>query len=159
MTWKIYERKSTERDAPIPTPENISVWKTKEFDFQYRHTKASGYPWYYNDGSILRDLVDDSMMVSFLLFKEVLLNRAIYTIDKQKFIFYFQPNETLDKLQVLVFKEAGEFEEGISPVEVLFRPKKFIDRTPEQNNLYPLIQNARANDPKDLETLISNINQ
>lgn len=159
MTWKIYERKSTERDAPIPTPENISVWKTKEFDFQYRHTKASGYPWYYNEGSILRDLVEDSMMVTYLLFKEVLLNRAIYTIDKQKFIFYFQPNETLDKLQVLVFKEAGEFEEGISPVEVLFRPKKFIDRTPEQNNLYPLIQNARANDPKDLETLISNINQ
>jgi len=87
------------------------------------------------------------------------MRRLIYTIDGRKIIIYFQTSTDLTKMQVLAFREVGEFEEGISPVEVLFRPKKYIDKTPEQNNLLFLVKDARATDPKDLETLISSLDQ
>ena len=57
----------------------------------------------------------------------------------------------------LAFKEVPEFTDGITPVEVLFRPKKFIERKPEDNGLQLLIMDARATDPKDLESIISNL--
>jgi hypothetical protein len=41
----------------------------------------------------------------------------------------------------------------------LFRPKKYIDKTPEENNLHLLMKEANAKDPKDLETLISSLDQ
>jgi len=48
-------------------------------------------------------------------------------------------------------------EEGIDPVEVIFRPHKFLGLGPEKNNLQLLLKNARATDPKDLMTIIASI--
>ena len=160
LKWNlpIYDPKK-EKQSIFPTTDTISIWKAKDFDFQYRHAQAAGYPWYFNENNILRELVKDSLKVKTIKFEEVQLKRIIYTIDNKKFIFYFQISPDLTKMQVLAFKEADEFKEGISPVEVLFRPKKYIDKTPEENNLHLLMKEANAKDPKDLETLISSLDQ
>lgn len=93
------------------------------------------------------------------------LRKVITKIDNEKFILYYEVNEpkevTIDIYQItltcLAFKEVPEFTDGITPVEVLFRPKKFIERKPEDNGLQLLIMDARATDPKDLESIISNL--
>ncbi|HKZ41975.1 MAG TPA: hypothetical protein VJ044_13505 [Candidatus Hodarchaeales archaeon] len=154
-TWQFQETK----EQNPPAVESVSIWKARSFDFQYRYLQASGYPWYFKENSTLAELVVDSLKLTRLTFREVNMRRLIYTIDGRKIIIYFQTSTDLTKMQVLAFREVGEFEEGISPVEVLFRPKKYIDKTPEQNNLLFLVKDARATDPKDLETLISSLDQ
>jgi hypothetical protein len=117
LKWKlpIFEPKK-EKQSIFPTTDTISIWKAKDFDFQYRHAQAAGYPWYFRENNILRELVKDSLKVKDVKFEEVQLKRIIYTIDNKKFIFYFQISPDLTKMQVLAFKEADEFKEGISPV-------------------------------------------
>ncbi|MFW9928171.1 MAG: hypothetical protein ACFFD1_02140 [Candidatus Thorarchaeota archaeon] len=160
LQWELpeYDPKK-DKQALFPTAQTISIWKAKNFDFQYRHCQAAGYPWYFIENNILRELVKDSLKVSQIAFEEVQLKRVIYSIDQKKFIVYFQTSSDLKTMQVLAFKEAEEFAEGLSPVEVLFRPKKYIDKTPLENNLHLLIKEANARDTKDLETLISSIDQ
>jgi hypothetical protein len=160
LQWKLpkYDPKN-EKQEIFPSADTISIWKAKDFDFQYRHCQAAGYPWYFMENNILRELVKDSLKVKDIKFEEVQLKRVIYTIDNKKFIVYFQVSPDLTRMQVLAFKEADEFVEGLSPVEVLFRPKKYIDKTPEENRLSLLLHSANARDPKDLETLISSLDQ
>jgi hypothetical protein len=55
------------------------------------------------------------------------------------------------------FREAELIEEATSAVEVLHRPKKFLERTPEKNNLTTLLEAARATDPKDLYAIIASL--
>jgi len=140
-------------------PRTITIYSRPGFDFQYRHAQASGYPWYFDQNELFQKLVETAMNEH--LPKEVIeLRKVILNIDNEKFIFYYESSKVSDidyLVKILTFKEAPDFEDGITPVEVLFRPKKFMAKKPIDNGLELLIENARASDPKDLETLISNL--
>jgi hypothetical protein len=141
-------------------PKEITIYARKDFEFQYRHTQASGYPWYFEENQLFQKLVSEAMEDKLLPPDIFHLRKVISNIDNEKFIFYFEATEKSETeylLECLAFKEVPEFEDGITPVEVLFRPKKFMGKKPADNQLELLVQDARATDPKDLEALISNL--
>jgi hypothetical protein len=148
-------------------PQVITIYIRSDFDFQYRHAQNGGYPWYFLENELMRRLLEVSLnkKENSIPRQAMQLRKVITKIDNEKFILYYevgQPREvTIDIYQVtltcLAFKEVPEFTDGITPVEVLFRPKKFIERKPEENGLELLIMDARATDPKDLESIISNL--
>ena len=141
----------------------ITIYSTKDFDFQYRHALASGYPWYATINESLEKLVEDSFSVSYSqrgsLTGTVLLRQVVFDIDGESFILFYQPFD--DHLSILAFNEADPFgkdvRETINPVEVIFRPRKFLDRGPKRNKLDLILERALATDPKDLQAVISNL--
>ena len=148
-------------------PQVITIYNRPDFDFQYRHAQNAGYPWYFHENEMMRRLLEVSLGTkeNTIPKQAMQLRKVITKIDNEKFILYYEvgPSKevTIDIYQVtltcLAFKEVPEFTDGITPVEVLFRPKKFIERKPEDNGLQLLIMDARATDPKDLESIISNL--
>ncbi|MHA2364851.1 MAG: hypothetical protein ACXAC7_12925 [Candidatus Hodarchaeales archaeon] len=158
VEWKVYERRNPYEEVPLPETELISVWKRNNFHLEYRHIEAAGYPWYYTENKVLQNMIKEAYSISRINLTDVQLKRVIYTIGEmeQKYIFYFQASEDQKTLQILAFKEE-DVVDGISPVEVIFRPKKFIDRNPEENNLELLVSKARATDPNDLRVLIESL--
>jgi len=88
--------------------------------------------------------------------ENVKLRQTVYTIDDQTYIVYYGVEG--ESIQALIFKEVDILsEEGIDPVEVIFRPLKFLGMGPEKNNLRLILDQARATDPKDLRTIISGL--
>lgn len=145
------------------TPGEVTIHTANDFDFQYRHVLASGYPWYETINTSLERLVEDSFNVSYgqrnALAGNVLLRQVVFDIGEDSFIYFYQSFE--DRLSVLAFREtdalASGGQETINPVEVIFRPRKFLDRGPNRNNLNLLLERALATDPKDLAVVISNL--
>ncbi|MHA2232757.1 MAG: hypothetical protein ACXAB4_09725, partial [Candidatus Hodarchaeales archaeon] len=144
-------------------PGEVTIHTANDFDFQYRHVLASGFPWYETINTSLERLVEDSFNVSYgqrnALAGNVLLRQVVFDIGEDTFINFYQSFE--DRLSVLAFREtdalASGGQETINPVEVIFRPRKFLDRGPKRNNLNLLLERALATDPKDLAVVISNL--
>ncbi|MFW9992999.1 MAG: hypothetical protein ACFFD4_13230 [Candidatus Odinarchaeota archaeon] len=159
-----FKRRS--RTAELPSPEEISIYAHKSHEFQYRHALASGYPWYYGLGSALEKLVADAFKISQAQLRSlkgnVQLRQVVHKIeenDRERFyVLYYQNIPETDNLSIMAFRETELGQEGgISPVEVIFRPHKWIERGPKRNNLELILEKARATDPKDLQTIISSL--
>ncbi len=144
-------------------PETMSVWAREDSDFQYRYANLAGYPWFYTINELLESLVIKALNLPSHkigeLHENVKLRQTVYKIDNQVHIVYYEHNrhdEQRETISALIFKETDILdEEGIDPVEVIFRPHKFLRMGPEKNNLDCVLESARATDPKDLMTLIS----
>lgn len=147
------------------TPKVITIHARPDFEFQYRHAQNGGYPWYFDENELIRKLLEISMGKKDIPKQVLQLKKVITNIDGKKFIFYYEVAEPVEiasdiyevTVTTLAFKEVPEFTEGITPVEVLFRPKKFINKSPKDNGFELLLELARATDPKDLESMISNL--
>ncbi|MHA2499697.1 MAG: hypothetical protein ACXAEL_09055 [Candidatus Hodarchaeales archaeon] len=147
------------------SPGEITIHSAEDFDFQYRHVLASGFPWYEMINKSLERLVEDSFNVSYSqrssLAGHVLLRQVVFDIGDETFIYFYQPFD--DRLSVLAFRERDPLSreehgpEPINPVEVIFRPRKFLDRGPKRNNLDLILERALATDAKDLAVVISNL--
>ncbi|MHA1974436.1 MAG: hypothetical protein ACTSW1_15670 [Candidatus Hodarchaeales archaeon] len=140
-------------------PQTISIWAREGFEFQYRFTQLSGYPWYFDINELLESLVIEALdipshKVSQLL-GNVKLRQTVYSVDDETYIIYYGAEE--ETISALAFKEIDVTEEGIDPVEVIFRPHKFLGLGPTRNDLKLILDEARATDPKDLMTIISNL--
>jgi hypothetical protein len=141
-------------------PETISIWVREKFEFQYRHAQMAGYPWYYDTNFLLESLVIEALSLpSFKvsqLQENVTLRQTVFSVDDLTFFVYYQV--TPEGISALAFKEVDVLDkDGIDPVEIIYRPHKYLDRGPEKNNLHLVLDKARAQDPKDLMTIISNI--
>ena len=140
-------------------PQSITIWAKEDFEFQYRFAQVAGYPWYFDVNELLESLVVNALEIpSFKvvqIHENVKLRQTVYTIDDSTFIIYYGAHP--DGVLALAFKEIDILEEGIDPVEVIFRPHKFLEAGPEKNNLKLILDNARASDPKDLMTIISSL--
>ena len=141
-------------------PQTMSVWVREDFKFQYRFAQVAGYPWYYMVNSLLESLVVNALEIpSFKIIQiheNVKIRQTVYTIDDETYIIYYGAQG--EGISALAFKETDlTNEEGIDPVEVIFRPHKFLGLGPEKNNLNLLLENARATDPKDLMTIIASL--
>ncbi|MHA2298678.1 MAG: hypothetical protein ACXAEU_15520 [Candidatus Hodarchaeales archaeon] len=154
------------RTQTLPTPEEITIYAHKSHDFQYRHVLASGYPWYYGLGSALEKLVADAFKISQIQLRtltgNVQLRQVVNKIDdvdrERYYVFYYHKLPETDTISVMAFRETELGEEGgINPVEVIFRPHKWVERGPKRNKLEVLLEKARATDPKDLQTIISSL--
>ncbi|MHA1167111.1 MAG: hypothetical protein ACTSRU_04775 [Candidatus Hodarchaeales archaeon] len=149
----------------LPSPEEITIYAHRNHEFQYRHAIASGYPWYYGLGRALEKLVADALRISQVQVRSlkgnVQLRQVVMKVEEGDrdygYVFYFHKYPEKDSLSVIGFKEAELGQEGISPVEVIFRPHKWLERGPRRNDLDLLLEKARATDPKDLQTIISNL--
>ncbi len=145
------------------SPNEITIYAAKDFDLQYRHVLISGYPWYGDVCRNLEKLVEDSFNVSSsqrsALAGNVHLRQVVFDISGNSFINFYSPSES--GLSVLSFLEtrtvSKDGQEAINPVEVIFRPRKFLERGPKRNHLDLLLDKARATDPKDLQVVISNL--
>lgn len=137
----------------------ISIFKRQNFELQYRHVQAAGYPWFLNLNSLLEDLVSDALNIrdARKLESKVNLKQVVFKVEEEALIVIYKPQER--GLTTLVFKEVdiGEDEDAITAVEILYRPRMFLDKEPEKNNLIPVLKNMRASDPKDLQTIVSNL--
>ena len=138
----------------------MSIWAREGFEFQYRFAQLSGYPWYFDVNELLESLVIESLSLPShkisSLHENVKLRQTVYSVDDETFILYYGARE--NGISVLAFKEVDVTEEdGIDPVEVIFRPHKFLGLGPERNNPKLILDNARASDPKDLRTIIANL--
>ena len=141
-------------------PQTMSVWAREDFKFQYRFAQVAGYPWYYMVNSLLESLVVNALEIpSFKIIQiheNVKIRQTVYTIDDETYIVYYGTQG--EGISALAFKETDlTNEEGIDPVEVIFRPHKFLGLGPEKNNLKILLEDARATDPKDLMTIIASL--
>ena len=141
-------------------PQTMSVWSRDDFLFQYRFAQLGGYPWYFDINELLEVLLAEALNMPThkisQLRENVKLRQTVYTIDDETYIVYYgvEGNST----QALIFKEVDILsEEGIDPVEVIFRPHKFLGMGPEKNNLRLILNQARATDPKDLRTIIAGL--
>lgn len=141
-------------------PKTMTIWAREDFTFQYRFAQLSGYPWYFDVNELLESLVIDALTLPThkisQLHENVKLRQTVFTVDGETYIVYYgaQP----EGISALAFKETDILsEEGIDPVEVIFRPHKFLGMGPEKNNLKLILENARATDPKDLMTIIGNL--
>ena len=119
-------------------PQTMSVWSRDDFLFQYRFAKLGGYPWYFDINELLETLLTEALNMPThkisQLRENVKLRQTVYTIDDETFIVYYGVEG--ERLQALVFKEVDILtEEAIDPVEVIFRPHKFLRMGPEKNNL------------------------
>ena len=141
-------------------PQTMSVWTRDDFHFQYRFAQLAGYPWYFDNNALLEILVIEALNMPThkisQLHENVKLRQTVYTVDDETYIVYYGLKE--ESIQALAFKEVDILsEEGIDPVEVIFRPHKFLGMGPEKNNLHLVLDQARATDPKDLMTIISGL--
>ncbi|UCG90712.1 MAG: hypothetical protein JSU57_02995 [Candidatus Heimdallarchaeota archaeon] len=141
-------------------PQTMSVWSRDDFIFQYRFAQLGGYPWYFDNNELLETLLVEALNLPThkisQLHGNVKLRQTVYTIDDETFIVYYGVEG--EKIQALAFKEVDILsEEGIDPVEVIFRPHKFLRMGPEKNNLNLILDQARATDPKDLRTIIAGL--
>ncbi|MHA2306152.1 MAG: hypothetical protein ACXACU_12255 [Candidatus Hodarchaeales archaeon] len=144
-------------------PETISVWANEDSEFQYRFANLAGYPWFYEINELLESLVIKALNLPAHriseLHENVKLRQTVYKIDEEVYIVYYEHDlidEQREAISALIFKETDILdEEGIDPVEVIFRPHKFLRMGPEKNNLQLVLDSARATDPKDLMTIIS----
>ncbi|MFX1507537.1 MAG: hypothetical protein ACFFDC_15745 [Promethearchaeota archaeon] len=141
-------------------PQTMSVWSRDDFMFQYRFAQLGGYPWYFDINELLEALLAEALNMPThkisQLKENVKLRQTVYTIDDETFIVYYGMEG--DRIQALIFKEVDILsEEGIDPVEVIFRPHKFLGMGPEKNNLRLILDQARATDPKDLRTIIAGL--
>ena len=141
-------------------PNTMDIWAKEGFIFQYRFAQLSGYPWYFDVNALLEALVIEALQLPshkmVQLHENVKLRQTVYSIDEETYIVYYEA--TPEKIKALAFKEVDILdEEGIDPVEVIFRPHKFLRLGPERNNLKLILENARATDPKDLMTVISTL--
>jgi len=143
-------------------PKTMSIWVRDNFinHFSYRFAQISGYPWYYDVNELLESLVIDALNLPShklaQIHENVKLRQSVYTIDDETFIVYYGSRP--EGIAALAFKETDILaEDGIDPVEVIFRPHKFLGMGPEKNNLKLILENARATDPKDLRTLIASL--
>ena len=142
-------------------PETISVWARENFIFQYRHAQMAGYPWIYDVNFLLESLVIDSLSLPSnkitQLHENVKLRQTVFTVDNLTYIIYYEVDEEAG-ISALAFKEVDMLEkDGIDPVEIIYRPHKYLNLGPTKNNLHLVLDNARAQDPKDLMTIISNL--
>lgn len=151
-------------------PQTMSIWAREGFDFQYRFAQLGGYPWYFDVNKLLESLVIEALSLPSakisMIRENVKLRQTVYNVDDETFIVYYgvrmSPGKTdtarTGTISALAFKEVDiANEEGIDPVEVIFRPHKFLELGPERNNLKLILKDARASDPKDLRTIISNL--
>ena len=77
-------------------------------------------------------------------------------MDNLTYIIYYDTKP--DGISALAFKEVDIMDEsGVDPVEIIYRPHKYLSLGPEKNNLQLVLEKARAKDPKDLMTVIGNI--
>jgi len=141
-------------------PQTINVWARDDFEFQYRFAQLAGYPWYFDINELLESLVTEALDIPSHKVSQisgnVKLRQAVYVVDNSTFIIYYGIDD--ESISALVFKEIDiTSEEGIDPVEVIFRPHKFLGLGPQKNNLNLILDNARATDPKDLMTIISSL--
>lgn len=141
-------------------PQTMSVWARNDFQFQYRFAQLGGYPWYFDNNALLETLLIEALNLPThkisQLHDNVKLRQTVYTIDDETFIVYYGVEE--GRIQALAFKEVDILsEEGIDPVEVIFRPHKFLRMGPEKNNLNLVLDQARATDPKDLRTIVASL--
>ncbi|MHA2253825.1 MAG: hypothetical protein ACXAD7_25960, partial [Candidatus Kariarchaeaceae archaeon] len=141
-------------------PDTMSIWIREGFEFQFKHAQLSGYPWYFDVNELLESLVVESLSLPShkvsSIHENVKLRQTVYGVDDETFILYYEARDI--GISVLAFKEVDVTEEdGIDPVEVIFRPHKFLGLGPERNDLRLILDNARASDPKDLRTIISNL--
>jgi Mg2+ and Co2+ transporter CorA len=141
-------------------PQTMSIWARDDFIFQYRFAQLSGYPWYFDINELLESLVIEALNLPShkisQLHENIMLRQTVYTIDDETYIVYYGVEGAI--LSALAFKETDILsEEGIDPVEVIFRPHKFLRRGPEKNKLSSILENARATDPKDLRTIITRL--
>ncbi|MFX0124434.1 MAG: hypothetical protein ACFFAE_12400 [Candidatus Hodarchaeota archaeon] len=141
-------------------PQTMSIWSRDDFLFQYRFAQLGGYPWYFDINELLENLLVEALNMPThkisQLRDNVKLRQTVYTIDDETFIVYYGVEG--ERLQALIFKEIDILsEEGIDPVEVIFRPHKFLSMGPEKNNLRLILDEARATDPKDLRTIIAGL--
>lgn len=141
-------------------PQTMSVWSRDDFLFQYRFAQLGGYPWYFDVNDLLETLLVEALKMPThkisQLRDNVKLRQTVYTIDDETFIVYYGVEG--ERIQALAFKEVDILsEEGIDPVEVIFRPHKFLRMGPEKNNLRLILDQARATDPKDLRTIIAGL--
>lgn len=148
------------RRGGVLQPDAMSIWAREGFDFKFRYAQLSGFPWYFDVNELLESLVIESLSLPShkisSLHENVKLRQTVYTVDDETFILYYGAKQ--NGISVLAFKEVDiTEEEGIDPVEVIFRPHKFLGLGPERNNLKLILDNARASDPKDLRTIIANL--
>ncbi|MFX0117289.1 MAG: hypothetical protein ACFFB3_22270, partial [Candidatus Hodarchaeota archaeon] len=137
----------------------VSIFAREDFAFEPRHIQAGGYPWYLQVNSILESLVADALRVPnpAKLRGNVNLKQVVFKrIEDKSFLVHYE-KKTRNALTVMGFREAELTEEATSAVEVLHRPRKFLDRTPEKNQLSPLLESTSAMDPKDLYAIIASL--
>ena len=143
----------------VATPKQITLHAAPTFDFQFRHISAGGYPWFFNVNVLLEKLVGDAFNLSTSgkrdLREKVRLTQAVFNVDNQHMIVYYQDDPRKNRLSALAFREIDFTQEGINPVEIVFRPQKFLELGPRRNGLETLLENARAADHKDLQTVVS----
>lgn len=145
------------RRTEEPSPIAVTIYAREDMDIQYRHVQAAGYPWYKQSNEALELLVADALRVRSMstIKGNVHLRQAVYNISGISYILFYQPTES--GLSTLAFREIDLLKEGINPVEVIYRPKKFLGRGPKKNQLKCILEKARATDPKDLRAVISNL--
>lgn len=144
-------------------PETMSVWARADSEFQFRFANLAGYPWFYDINELLESLVIKALNLPTHrigeIHENVKLRQTVYRIDDQVYIIYYEHDcldEQREVISALIFKETDILsEDGIDPVEVIFRPHKFLKMGPEKNDLKLILDAARATDPKDLMTIIS----
>ncbi len=141
-------------------PQTMSVWTRDDFHFQYRFAQLAGYPWYFDNNALLETLVIEALNLPThkisQLHENVKLRQTVYSVDEDTYIVYYGLKGK--STQALAFKEVDILsDEGIDPVEVIFRPHKFLRMGPERNNLSLILDQARATDPKDLRTIIAGL--
>lgn len=137
----------------------VSIFARENFSFEPRHIQAGGYPWYLQVNSILEELVVEALRVPnpATVRDNVNLKQVVFKrIEDKSFLVHYE-RKTSKELTVMGFREAELIEEATSAVEVLHRPKKFLERTPKKNDLDTLLEAARATDPKDLYAIIASL--
>ncbi len=158
--WQVdYSLSKDERTGQHEFSE-VSVYSQKDFTFQPRHIQAAGYPWYMQIARILESLVVNALSVpdARKLQGNVNLKQVVFKrIEDKSFLVHYSPIFKQKKLTVMGFREAELIEEATSAVEVLHRPRKFLERGPEKNELVSILTKVSAKDPKDLYSIISNL--
>ncbi|NHJ02954.1 MAG: hypothetical protein EAX86_12530 [Candidatus Heimdallarchaeota archaeon] len=147
-----------QKSDTIENPDYLNVWGRSGFIYQYRFAQISGYPWYRHVNKSLETLISDYMQVSFTesLYgqQSIFLRQSVFHINEQTYIAYY--SQEGDILRTLIFRETNIDDiNGIDPVEVIFRPHRFLNREPSQNQLEPLLDRVNAKDPRDLMTFLS----
>ncbi|MHA1976612.1 MAG: hypothetical protein ACW98F_13345 [Candidatus Hodarchaeales archaeon] len=140
--------------------ENMSIWVRSGFQFEYRFAQMAGYPWFFETNLLLESLVIEALSLpSFKissLHENVKLRQTVFTVENLTYIVYYDTKP--EGISALAFKEVDIMdEEGIDPVEIIYRPHKYLSLGPEKNNLHLVLEKARARDHKDLMTVIGNI--
>ncbi len=149
-----------QKTQEIENPDYLNVWARSGFVYQYRFAQISGYPWYKHVNKSLEALISDYMQVSFVETlqgkQNIFLRQSVFHIHDETYIAYYRQEE--ENIKTLIFKETAiDDKDGIDPVEVIFRPHRFLNRDPAQNQLALVLDRVNAKDPRDLMTFLSGI--